>query len=268
MAFVFSSIVIAAAAALYLPPKWTVPVMLASAFLSAFIWVYSLLEATFDAKHKKQYQPFNWQGGGVYLLVFVALFFVFLPLASQYIKDHLVEAYRIPSASMEPTLVAGDFIFADKRYNCPGCQNKVERGDVVVFTYPNNRNTNYIKRIIGLPGDRVQINGETLKINGKTISKVIQQQDGMNVIEERNVDGRWIVVWKKIKNKVKAPVYDIKVPPGHVFVLGDNRNASNDSRFFDTVPLADIKGKARQIWLSYNRKLGGLRMDRAGKFIQ
>lgn len=267
--FTVSSIFTMALAALYLPPQWTAPVMLAATFVSLLTWVYGILEATFDARTKKDFQPQNWQGGGVYLLVFSALVLLALPLLTQYVKDYFVEAYRIPSSSMEPTLVAGDFIFADKRYNCSSCMHKVERGDVVVFTYPNNRNTNYIKRIIGLPGDRVQVENERVKINGALISKQIQQQSGINVVQETDDknDKRWIVVWKQGKNS-RETRYDYKVPPGHVFVLGDNRNASNDSRFFDTVPLADVIGKARQIWLSYNNKIGGLRMDRTGKFIQ
>ncbi len=270
MVFVLSSIVAVVAAALYIPPKWTGSVLLAAIFVSLLVWIYSVLEATVDAGHKKNYQLQSWQGGGVYLLTFVLLVLIAFPLLGQYIKDHFVEAYRIPSSSMEPTLVAGDFIFADKRYNCPGCAHKVQRGDIVTFTYPKNRNSNYIKRIVGLPGDRVQIKREVLKINGKSISKPLQKQDNMHFVEESDDtnDRRWIVVWKQDKAQPKAPAYDFRVPPGHVFVLGDNRNASNDSRFFDPVPLADIKGKARQIWMSYNTKLGGLRMDRAGKLLK
>ena len=170
---------------------------------------------------------------------------------------------------MEPTLIAGDFIFADKRYNCSGCEHQVQRGDIVVFTYPNNRNTNYIKRIVGLPGDRVQLRQEKLQINGKTISKPLNKQDGMHVVQETDSETgtSWVVVWKQDKKQKNIPTYDFLVPPGYVYVLGDNRYASNDSRFFDSVPLADIKGKARQIWLSYNTKLGGLRMDRTGKLL-
>lgn len=270
MVFVLSSVIAAAVAALYIPPKWTGSVLLAAVFVSLLVWIYSVLEATVDARQKKNYQPHSWQGGGVYLLVFVVLALMVLPLLGQYIKDHFVEAYRIPSSSMEPTLVAGDFIFADKRYNCSGCEHKVQRGDIVVFTYPNNRNTNYIKRVIGLPGDKVVIRKESVQINGKTISKQLQKQDGMHFVEETDseLDKRWIVVWKQNKKQANTPLYDFLVPPGHVFVLGDNRYASNDSRFFDPVPLADIKGKARQIWLSYNSKLGGLRMDRTGKLLQ
>lgn len=270
MVFFCASVVTVAVAALYLPPQWTAPVLLAATFVSLLVWVYGILEATFDARSKKNYQPHSWQGGGVYLLVFAVLVLVAMPLATQYVKDKLVEAYRIPSSSMEPTLVAGDYIFADKRYNCPGCRHEVQRGDVVVFTFPNNRNINYIKRVIGLPGERVQIQGERVIINGTVISQPGQQQDGLNVVAESDEKSgnRWVVIWKQQGNARKRRNFDYRVPPGQVFVLGDNRNASNDSRFFNGIPLADINGRARQIWLSYNPKLGGLQPDRAGKPIQ
>ncbi len=269
MAFILSSIVAVVAAALYIPPQWTSAVLLAAVFVSLLIWVYSVLEATVDAKQQVHYQLLSWQGGGVYLLVFSCFTFIALPLTLQHIKTHLVAAYRIPSGSMEPTLVAGDFIFADKRYNCPACKYEVGRGDIVTFTYPNNRNTHYIKRIIGLPGDRVQIQQERVEINGKIISKPLKKQGRLHFFEEADADSAqsWVVVWKQDEAQAGAERYDFLVPSGHVFVLGDNRNASNDSRFFDPVPLADIKGKARQIWMSFDSS-GGFRMDRTGQLLR
>jgi signal peptidase I len=70
---------------------------------------------------------------------------------------------------MEPTLLHGDFIFADKRYNCPNCKDAVQRGDIAIFTYPNNRTAYYIKRVIGLPGERVQIKGHDVFIDGRSL---------------------------------------------------------------------------------------------------
>lgn len=259
-AFVFS--------VLHLPSELMVNGLTVSLFFCGFIWVYSALEAFVTARKKKQYTPHSWQGMGVYLFVFVTLVLIALPALAAHMRAKWVEPYRIPSASMEPTLVAGDFIFADKRYNCAGCKNKVQRGDVVVFTYPNDRSINYIKRVIALPQDRIQIQGETVKINGKTISKVADKQETLNVVQETSGEKSWTVVWKKIKGAPRPPIYDITVPIGQIFVMGDNRNASNDSRFFDTIQLSDVKARARQIWMSYNAKLGGLQMDRAGKVIK
>lgn len=266
--FAFFSVPAFAFSVLYLPSDLMVSGLTVSLFFCGFVWVYSVLEAFVTARKQKQYTPYPWQGGGVYLLIFLALAIIALPTLTHYMRAKWVEPFRIPSASMEPTLVAGDFIFADKRYNCAGCEHTVQRGDVVVFIYPNDRNINYIKRVIGMPGERIQLRGEIVTINGVPISKVVAKQETLNVVQETGGEKNWTVVWKKIKNAPRPPIYDITVPPGHVFVMGDNRNASNDSRFFDTIPLIDVKAKARQIWASYNQKLGGLKMDRAGKVIK
>lgn len=266
--FVFFSIPAFAFSILYLPAELMVSGLTVTLFFCGFVWVYSILEAFVTARKQKQYVPQAWQGGGLYLMVFLAVAIIALPAMTRFMRAHWVEPFRIPSASMEPTLVAGDFIFADKRYNCAGCEHKVQRGDVVVFIYPNDRNINYIKRVIGMPGERIQLRGEIVTINGVPISKVTAKQETLNVVQEAGGEKSWTVVWKKIKNAPRPPIYDITVPPGHVFVMGDNRNASNDSRFFDTIPLIDVKAKARQIWASYSQKLGGLKMDRAGKVIK
>lgn len=253
---------------LYLPPDLMVSGVTVSLFFCGFFWIYSALEAFASARKQKQYVPYGWQGSGVYLLTFLALGIITLPTLTGYMRAKWVEPFRIPSASMEPTLVAGDFIFADKRYNCTGCEHKVQRGDVVVFIYPNDRNISYIKRVIGLPGERVQVRGEIVTINGVPISEAVASQETLNVAQETGGEKSWTVVWKKLKNAPRPQTYDIIVPPGRVFVMGDNRNASIDSRFFDTIPLADVKAKARQIWISYNQALGGLKMDRAGQIIK
>jgi signal peptidase I len=268
LCFAFFSVPAFVIGILYVPAGWMVNALSVTIFMCGFIWIYSALDAFVEARHLKQYIIRSWQGAGVYLLLFTVLALIALPQMTSYMRAKLIEPFRIPSASMEPTLVAGDFIFADKRYNCPGCQHQVKRGDVVVFTFPNDRTVNYIKRVIGLPGDRIQIRGEIVTINGRAISTVTSQQPELNVVQESSEGKSWVVVWKKIKNKPKPPLYDVTVPQGQVFVLGDNRNASNDSRFFDSIPLHDVRAKARQIWMSYNKKLGGLRMDRAGKVIQ
>nr|CAA6809540.1 MAG: Signal peptidase I (EC [uncultured Thiotrichaceae bacterium] len=268
MAAAFFTIPAFALSILHLPSDLMVTGLTVSLFFCGFVWVYSALEAFITARKQKQYVPYAWQGVGVYLIAFVTLIMIALPALTAHMREKWVEPYRIPSASMEPTLVAGDYIFTDKRYNCAGCEHRVKRGDVIVFTYPNDRSINYIKRIIALPEDRIQIQGETIKINGKIISKMVDKQETLNVVQETGEGKSWTVVWKKVKNAPRPPIYDITVPPGRLFVMGDNRNASNDSRFFDTIPLADVKAKARQIWMSYNKKLGGLQMDRAGKVIQ
>lgn len=246
-----------------LPDRWTIVLMLGSLALSVLVWLIGVLDAFSSARRRREYVPQAWQGTGSYLLVWVLAGALALPLLSQYVRKQWVEPFRIPSASMEPTLVAGDFIYADKRFNCPGCGRKIQRGDVITFLYPNDHTTSYIKRAIGLPGDRIQIKGQVVFVNGKPMSAKPVLQNGIMVVREQFEGAEWIAVWKKPEEKL-VPV-DLLVPPGQVFVLGDNRNNSNDSRFFGTVPLGDVTGRARQIWLSYNATLGGLQLERSGR---
>ncbi len=251
---------------LYLPENWTMVAMLCSVGLSILVWLAGLLDAWRSASRKRDYQPHAWQGGGVYLLVLVACTLVVLPLLTQYVRTHWIEAFRIPSSSMEPTVIVGDFIFADKRYNCSGCEHKVRRGDVVIFVYPNDRTVKYIKRVIALPGDHVRVKGEAVFVNGQSISGKPSVQNGLAVVQEGYEQAHWVVVWKDRKRPL--PQSDLTVPVGEAFMMGDNRTDSNDSRFFGTVPLQDVFGKAQQIWLSYNRQLGGLQLDRSGKQVR
>jgi signal peptidase I len=197
------------------------------------------------------------------MLVLILCNVLALPLMMGYVRAHQVESFRLPSTSMEPSVLKGDFIFADKRYNCPGCKHAVKRGDIAIFTYPNDRTLYYIKRVIGLPGDRVQVRGNEIWVNGKSL-KVRQDAipNGLQVTESAG-DGQWQVIWAAANEN--AHETNVTVPPGQVFVLGDNRSATTDSRIFGTVPLQDVIGKARQVWLSYNA--AGVRWGRLGKVL-
>ena len=168
---------------------------------------------------------FRWQTGGLYCLVFVACNVVLMPLLIGQVRGHLVESFRIPSQSMEPSVLMGDVLFADKRYNCPGCGLPVARGDIAIFTYPNDRTLRYIKRIIGLPGDRVQIRGQEVFVNG--VSLVAERQGADRAIITEHLGQRqWQVSWAatpeaSAQRTPNPPDLDLLVAPGMVFVLGD-----------------------------------------------
>lgn len=266
VAFVSLSTVVLSAASLLVTPQWTMDALLLVIIAIGGLWLFSIITAVRDARSKHDYTPHGWQGWGSYLLVFIAVSVLLMPVITQHIRVHYVESFRVPSNSMEPNVIAGDMLFADKRYNCPGCQGKVKRGDVVIFHYPNDRTQYYIKRIIGLPGDRIRIDGHNVMVNAQTLAVSRQQQQGLWVVGERTDNKEWITVWRHTPKAL--PNIDLVVPNGEVFVLGDNRAHSNDSRFFGTVPLRDVVAEARQIWLSYNRKLGGLQWNRSGKVIR
>lgn len=237
--------------ALYLPANLMLPALLGSLLLLFVLWIYGMVDAFRSARRKQDYVLQSWQKSGVYVLVLILCSVVALPLLTDYVRQNLVESFRVPSGSMEPTVMTGDMLFADKRYNRPGFKQEVQRGDIAIFVYPDNRTTYFIKRIIGLPGDRLQIRGDEVFINGKS-TRLLEEPAPNGGLHVTETDGKhqWQVYWAN--TNLQLPQTALTVPPGNVFVMGDNRAASNDSRFFGTVPLQDVVGKARQVWLSVN----------------
>ncbi|HEX7676388.1 MAG TPA: signal peptidase I [Bdellovibrio sp.] len=191
------------------------------------------------------------------------------------VRTYMVTAYKVPTGSMQPALKAGDFIFSSRisyGIQIPFAQKKIDtafptRGDLVVFSYSNQPDVNYVKRVVGLPGDRVQIRQGRLILNEEpfTYEKLpLDKTDNPNsemfdVFEEKYKDSSWRVIFQKQdKDKDFGPIV---VPPGEVFLLGDNRDASDDSRYWGTVPASQVLGKVVLIWLSldWQKKWGGNR---------
>jgi signal peptidase I len=263
LCFAFLGIPGIALIALYLPGGWMMPALLASLALTLLIWLYGMIDAWRGARRRQDRLPQAWQVSGIYMLVLVLCNAIALPLLIGYVRAHQVESFRIPAASMEPSVLKGDFLFADKRYSCPGCKQAVKRGDIAIFAYPNDRTVSYIKRVIGLPGDRVQVKDHEVWVNGKSLKvREAVTPNGLQVTESAG-EGQWQVMWTAADKR--PPEADLTVPAGQVFVLGDNRNASTDSRSFGTVPLQDVLGKARQIWFSADAH--GVRWGRLGKVL-
>lgn len=252
-----------ALAALYLPGAAMAAALLAGLLLTLALWLYGIADAWRTARRLPHYAVRPWQLSGTYMLVLVLCDLIVLPLTLNTIRTRQVESFRVPSSSMEPGVLRGDFFFADKRYNCPACRLGVRHGDIALFVYPNDRTQIYIKRIVGLPGDRVQIQGERLTVNGVVLTRQTRRGDGAVVTTEAWDDRQWRARW----SSAPAPQADIEitVPPGQVLVLGDNRNISADSRRFGTVPLQDVVGKARQVWFSSGDD--GVRWSRLGQVL-
>ncbi|WP_020396589.1 signal peptidase I [Thiolinea disciformis] len=247
----------------HLPAAWGIWAIALFTGLSSLVWLANMIQA-FRSAYRQPAQPLHsWQGFGVYLLVALLMLSLFVPWLSQTVRSRWVDMYLIPSASMEPNLIAGDYILADMRYNCPNCEFAVKRGDIAIFVYPNDRTIRYVKRVIGLPGDHVQLTGSELRVNDKLLTQSITAQADMDVVQESDADNTWVVVWKD-RNKEKNTKIDVKVPPGQVFVMGDNRTNSSDSRVFGSVPMEDIFGRARQILVSYNKEKKVLVENRSG----
>jgi signal peptidase I len=185
------------------------------------------------------------------------------------LRSFLYEPFRIPSDSMMPTLVHGDFIFVNKwRYGLrlPVVNTRIveighpRRGDVVVFRKPTDPSLVLIKRLVGMPGDTVRVEGTRVSING-TPSRI--ELDGLytgpkneqypftQVGEERLGDVAHAVLLVQTRAGLEG---EWRVPAGHYFMMGDNRNNSQDSRYPDVgyVPESNIIGKAEAIWLSFD----------------
>lgn len=210
---------------------------------------------------------------------FPVLLIVFL------LRSFLYEPFRIPSGSLEPTLMMGDFILVNKYdygVRLPVAHNKIyekgtpERGDIIVFRWPPNPSYDFIKRVIGLPGDHISYINKELFVNGKKVpqtflQKSIAQDEGGSewAAEEKQEDLLGIKHHIYINPvKTSRDYHDIVVPEGMYFVMGDNRDDSADSRFWGFVPEKNIVGKAVLIWMSWGGLHHGVRWDRLGKMIQ
>ena len=178
------------------------------------------------------------------------------------IRTFVVQAFKIPSGSMEPTLEIGDHILVNKfiygikipfTHLSFGAWTQPKRGEVIVFIYPLEPEKDFIKRVIGVPGDTVRIVNKKLYINGA------EAQDPHAVYKEDTV-----LPGDAQKRDNFGP---ITVPPGKIFVLGDNRDRSLDSRFWGFVPLEDVKGKAFIIYWSWDRQETNVRWKRLGRLI-
>jgi signal peptidase I len=192
------------------------------------------------------------------------------------IRSFVFEPFRIPSGSMMPTLLQGDFIFVEKfsyGLRLPVTETKVldigepERGDVVVFRLPSDPSINYIKRVVGLPGDEVVYERHRLTINGEPVA--LEADPAATAMDPRFIeqlgDHRHDILINIPNNIRKDGTFH--VPDGHYFVMGDNRDNSQDSRYIGFVPEANLVGKAVRIWMNIDG-FSWPRWERIGEKIQ
>ncbi|MDD5410584.1 MAG: signal peptidase I [Methylobacter sp.] len=200
------------------------------------------------------------------------------------LRSFLAEPFRIPSGSMMPTLLVGDFILVNKftyGIRLPVLNKKIielnepKRGDIVVFRYPKQPSVDYIKRIIGLPGDKIAYYDKKLHINGTPINQVslgryqgVGQGEDMTGAEHLLEDLNGVEHSILIRDGVTSAEGVYVVPEGNYFVMGDNRDNSNDSRYWGTVPEENLVGKAFFIWMSWDWQNKGVGIDRIGTVLK
>lgn len=152
------------------------------------------------------------------------------------LKNYVVQAYKIPAGSMIPTLLVGDHIFVAKNHYR---KHGMKRGDIIVFKFPKDRQVDFVKRVVGMPEETISIRNDTVFINDEPIKERYAFHEG----------------------RPENDFEPFTIPRGSVFVLGDNRDNSYDSRFWGVVPLEDVKGKVSRIYWSIDKD-GDTRWER------
>lgn len=218
--------------------------------------------------------PWWVEYGASFFPVIIAVFFL---------RSFLVEPFKIPSGSMIPTLVIGDFILVNKftyGIRLPVINKKIipindpQRGDVMVFRYPPDPSLDYIKRVIGVPGDKVRYENKRLSVNGQdyvqerredyldkerlfytprfTETTGAVQHDVLIDTESPSYVSHPALFPHRENCQYNSSGFECVVPPGHYFMMGDNRDNSQDSRYWGFVPDENLVGKAFIIWFNFN----------------
>ena len=191
--------------------------------------------------------------------------FVIALVIALIVRSLLLQAFKIPSSSMENTLLVGDHIFVNKvvyGYHIPFMNGRVlelskpKRGDIIVFVFPEDPSKDFIKRVIGVPGDVIEVKRKSIVRNGETL-----KEDYAQYIGEMEHD---------VPSHIVEDLPPMKVPPGKYFVLGDNRDRSYDSRFWGFVGTEAVIGKAMFIYFSidWSRDVGLLEVWRWPELIR
>lgn len=247
-------------------------IMVTLVFVTGIIW---LVDSLFWA-------PNRLNNAKEPLLVEYARSFFPIILVVLVIRSFIAEPFRIPSGSMLPTLHVGDFILVNKfayGVRLPVLNSKIigvsepERGDVLVFRYPKNPQVDYIKRVVGLPGDKIGYFNKTIYINGEAVAQQTKEKSAkmlgvIPVNSELRVETLGLHTHELLVEPGRRLIEgEMVVPKGEYFVMGDNRDNSNDSRFWGTVPEANLVGKAFFIWMSWDWNDGGIVWNRLGNSI-
>jgi signal peptidase I len=240
--------------------------------------VIALLDILFWAKQRKKDQKPS---------IFIEYSRSFFPvlLIVLVIRSFIIQPYRVPSGSLEPTILPGDFIAVNQfayGIRLPVGNFKIipvgepRRGDIMLFHWPVNPSMIFIKRVIGLPGDHVVYQNKVLTVNGKVAAQRMLathldiEPDAPPIpVKELSEDLLGVVhnIQVRADGSGETANIDVVVPANCYFMMGDNRDNSDDSRMWGCVPEANIVGKAWVVWLSWDSEQNSVRWQRIGKLI-
>ncbi len=241
--------------------------------LTAVSGLFILLDKCFWAKHRdvSAAEPKLVEHARAFFPIFLIVLLL---------RSFLVEPFRIPSGSLEPTLKVGDFVAVNKfayGLHLPVLETRIlpiknpKTGDIVVFRWPPGPSFDYIKRVVGVPGDVIAYHNKQLTINGKLIPQTfieytVDESSGKAVAKyQENLNG---VIHNIYINPKDRPIdFDVTVPKGHYFMLGDNRDDSADSRFWGFLPEENLRGRAFLVWMSWNGKKHNIRWKNIGHIL-
>jgi signal peptidase I len=269
-------------------------VLLIGALLTGFVWLFDklfladkrrkrALENSYNASHGQDSTRFSNNNYREPWHIEICKSFFPILLIVLILRSFVAEPFRIPSGSMMPTLLHGDFILVNKfayGMRMPVWHTKIfdtgspQRGDVAVFRFPKNPSDDYIKRVIGLPGDRITYKDKTLFINGQQMGQVKNgifqgtgANSGMNGIAILHEDLETVahdILLKQSRYNVPG---EFSVPENHYFVMGDNRDHSSDSRIWGFVPEENLVGRAFLVWMNWDFAGKKFNFERVGKKI-
>jgi signal peptidase I len=267
--------------------RWFEIALVFLTFLTGIIW---LIDKLFFARRRAAHAGLLDEGKEPVAVDYARAFFPVLAIVLV-LRGFVAEPFRIPSSSMMPSLLIGDFILVNKfsyGLRLPITNRKFiaigepARGDVVVFKPPHHPDQDWIKRVIGLPGDTVAYRDNTVFVNGEPFAYADRgryagkgrgiDMSGAHLLTEQ-LPGRPHPVLEGEDRPFDETAFffqgrnEWQVPAGHYFVMGDNRDNSEDSRFWGFLPETQLRGKAFLVWMNWDRSAGGVDFDRIGESI-
>ncbi|MEP6632575.1 MAG: signal peptidase I [Luteimonas sp.] len=262
--------------------RWFEITLVVLTFATGIIW---LVDRLFFAKRRAANAGLLDEGKEPVLVDYARAFFPVLAVVLM-LRSFVAEPFRIPSNSMMPSLLTGDFILVNKfayGLRWPVTNKKFvpvgepHRGDVVVFKPPQHPDQDWIKRVVGLPGDIVAYRDNTVYVNGKPCvyldrGRYVGKGQGSEMTDAHLMTEQLPGHPHPVLERDDQPFFaqgegEWRVPEGNYFVMGDNRDNSEDSRFWGFLPEGQLRGRAFLIWMNWDRSAGGVDFNRIGEHI-